>query len=57
MLAAEGYQSLVNMDGGMHGKSDPLGRPVPGWIACGFSVEKTSDRARTWQALRAPIPG
>ena len=54
LLAAEGYKSLVNMDGGMHGKTDPLGRPLPGWHACGFPAEKAGDPARTWKSLRAP---
>jgi rhodanese-related sulfurtransferase len=55
LLSGEGYKKLVNMDGGMHGKVDALGRPIPGWIACGFPAPAKSEAARTWKVLRAAI--
>jgi len=51
MLAAEGYQDLVNMKGGYSGAKDLLGRVEPGWEACGLPIEKTAPRERTYEGL------
>ncbi len=53
LLGAEGYRALVNMDGGMHGKVDMDGQPIPGWIACGLPSTKTAEATQTWKSLRA----
>lgn len=52
-MAALGYENLVNMDGGFHGRMDETGRLVEqGWAACGFETATTADPERTWEALQ-----
>jgi hypothetical protein len=53
MLAAEGYDGLVNMEGGFHGARDQGGRIVePGWVACGFETTNQGNSERTWEVLQ-----
>lgn len=53
VLDDEGYENLVNMNGGMMGATDPMGTVVePGWQACGFPVTNEARSERTWEALQ-----
>ena len=39
MMAAAGYTSVANMQGGFGGGIDPMtGTAVPGWVQCGLPV-------------------
>ncbi len=52
MMAAAGFESLVNMEGGYHGAKDMAGKVVePGWAACGFETTTEANPERTWSKL------
>lgn len=52
LLAAEGFSTLANMNGGMHGGADASGlRPEPGWLARDLPVTREPQGERTWEAL------
>jgi len=52
MLAAVGYQNLVNMHGGYSGARDPSGRVLePGWKDCGFPTAVAPRPERGYAAL------
>lgn len=53
-LASEGFENLVNMDGGYLGRRNVDGQLVqPGWHALGYPIENETDPARTYAGLRA----
>ncbi len=53
ILAASGYQKLMNMYGGFVGARDPMGQMVePGWQACGFPTTTGEDPERGYAALQ-----
>lgn len=53
LLAARGYTTLVNMAGGFHGATDPMGRPVePGWASAGFECSLAAAPGRSHAELR-----
>ena len=52
MLAARGYEHVVNMDGGFHGRFGPMGNVAQtGWVDEGLPTE-TEGSERGYQALR-----
>lgn len=52
IMAAQGYATLVNMEGGYHGAYDMGGALVQaGWADCGLPTSTEPDPARTWKAL------
>jgi rhodanese-related sulfurtransferase len=52
ILASRGYENVVNMDGGFHGRFSPFGELAQsGWAQEGLPTETTSDE-RNYQALR-----
>lgn len=54
VLAAGGFQTLANMDGGFHGRPDGMGgMAVQGWQACGLSTTQQAEPGRTWDELSA----
>ena len=53
MLAAEGYESLVNLDGGFLGKKDEFGNMAKkGWTTHGFPSTTDVGPDRSYDALR-----
>lgn len=54
MLVAEGFTSLANLNGGMHGGPDATGTSAElGWQALGLPVSREPVRERTWRELSA----
>ena len=52
-MSAEGFKSLINMDGGFTGKRDASGQVIEqGWAGCGFPVEGAATAERTWAQLK-----
>jgi len=48
----EGYEHLVNLEGGFHGAPDETGQIAqPGWLASGFDVAQRAEPGRTWEEL------
>jgi rhodanese-related sulfurtransferase len=52
ILAASGYTSTVNVEGGFGGGRDQLGRPIAGWAASGLPVESAAPAERTFAGLK-----
>lgn len=52
LLAAAGYKTLVNCEGGFQGGRDDAGNAVPGWAAAGLPVETHAATERTYAHLR-----
>lgn len=53
MLAAHGFENLVNMFGGFHGAVAPTGQVMQkGWEACGFETTQQPEPGRSWDELR-----
>jgi len=52
LLAATGYTTLVNCEGGFQGGRDDVGNAIPGWAASGLPVETQLAAERTYAHLR-----
>ena len=53
ILSGEGFTSLVNMHGGLHGARDMAGSITePGWEACGYPTESGPCAERGYDALK-----
>lgn len=53
LLAAHGYENLVNMDGGFSGRHAETGELVEeGWSGCGFPTATEPQPGRAYDALR-----
>jgi rhodanese-related sulfurtransferase len=53
IMLAGGYRSVVNMDGGMAGRTDPFGRTVaPGWTTCGLPTSTDAAPNETYAGLQ-----
>lgn len=58
ILAANGYTNLVNMDGGFHGRFDPMGRLIqPGWSQCGLPESVETGDGIGYSSLSAKAEG
>ena len=51
MLAAAGFKSLVNVEGGFMGGRDEYGRTIAGWASSGLPVEASAPPERTYAVL------
>ena len=51
---AEGFENLVNMDGGFLGRRDMSGEMIePGWTQLDYPTEASAPAERTYEALKA----
>lgn len=54
MLAENGYSNLYNMDGGFHGRFDPMGQLAqPGWSLCDLPSTTDADEDASYETLRS----
>ena len=53
LLEAQGFENLINMNGGFHGATDMSGRVLePGWATCGFETTQECLPGRSWGELQ-----
>lgn len=54
LLAQNGYTNLVNMDGGFHGRVDPMGQMIqPGWAQSGLPTSTDTEEGASYAELSA----
>ena len=54
VLASAGYANVCNMDGGFHGRFDPMGSVVQaGWLSEGLPVSNEVKHGTSYDALRS----